>query len=72
MVLCAASLLVLPEPLVFFQTIDRRGIRIVIVKVPDLLRDTRMPKVALVVGSWKLIWVVAARHRFLLQPPVPV
>ena len=41
MVICAASLRVLPEPLVFFQTIDRAGIRVVIVKVSDFLRNIR-------------------------------
>src|SRR5208282_5936021 len=37
MIVRAASLLVLPDPLIFFQVIDRWRIRISVVEVPDLV-----------------------------------
>jgi len=39
MKVCATSLAILPSPLILFQTIDRRGIRITVVEVPNLLGD---------------------------------
>jgi len=36
MIVSAASLPVLPEPLIFFQIVDWRGIRITVVEAADL------------------------------------
>ena len=41
MIIRAASLLVLPELLIFFKAIDRSRIRITFVEVPDCLRHVR-------------------------------
>ena len=41
MVVRAPPLPVLPETAIFFKTIDRPGIRITVIEVPDFLRDTR-------------------------------
>jgi hypothetical protein len=36
MIVCAASLAVLPEPLIFFESLDRWRVRITFVEIPDL------------------------------------
>jgi hypothetical protein len=41
MIVGAASLRVLPKPLIFFQVIDRWRVRITVVKIADLLGHIR-------------------------------
>lgn len=41
MMIRAAPVWVLPAPLILFQSIDRRGIRIAVVEVPDFLCDIK-------------------------------
>ena len=73
MKVCATSLAILPLPLILFQTIDRRGIGITVVEVPNLISDGPVTRIAIFLQcDWHLNW--APPYSILLERenPIPV